>query len=87
MSDAEQNLAARYVAAIELEKVAWHALQAQPPGTNARASAWAAWSTAISRTNRAWRQLSGDTLTRPRHCPDAAGHERLVHREQAAPPI
>lgn len=87
MSEAEQNLAARYVAAIELEKIAWHALQAQPPGTSARATAWAAWSAAITRTNRAWRQLSCHTLSSPGRRPDLAGHERAFHREEATPPL
>lgn len=66
MTDAIQNLAARYAQAIELEKSAWHALQAQAPGSCARAKAWAAWSEAISRTNTAWRQLSCQTLSEPR---------------------
>lgn len=81
MSDAVQNLAARYAEAIELEKTAWHALQAQPPGSSGRAEAWATWSTAITRTNRAWRQLSCQTLSRPR------AEARRAAREAASPPL
>lgn len=52
------DLAARYADAVELERAAWQELQAHKPGTTGRAEAWAAWTQAISSTNRAWRQLS-----------------------------
>jgi hypothetical protein len=77
MTDLAQELAAQYAQAIELEKSAWHALQAHAPGSPDRAVAWAAWSEAISRTNRAWRQLSSHTLSSPHHAHPAAAPEML----------
>ena len=59
------DLAAHYADAIEFEKRAWEALQAQAPGSRERASAWANWSEAISSTNRAWRNLNCRTLSQP----------------------
>jgi hypothetical protein len=67
MTDKRQNAAGDYADAIELERTAWHALQAHPPGSQRRTEAWAAWSEAISRTNRAWRELSCQTWSTPRH--------------------
>ena len=54
-----EDLDARYTTAVEDERAAWHHLQAQPPGSAARAAAWTRWSEAISNTNAAWRRLSG----------------------------
>jgi hypothetical protein len=68
MIDATHNVAAHYADAIEREKSAWHALQAHAPGSRDRAQAWAAWSEAISRTNKAWRQLSSETLSSSPPC-------------------
>ncbi len=65
MTQPTHNPAARYAQAIEFEKSAWHALQAEAPGSNQRAQAWATWSEAISRTNHAWRQLSSQSASRP----------------------
>jgi ferric-dicitrate binding protein FerR (iron transport regulator) len=48
-----------YLQAVDDERTAWHELQAQPAGSAQRADAWARWSDAISRTNAAWRRLSG----------------------------
>jgi len=59
-----RSLEAEYADAIELEKAALRGLQAHEPGTAASAQAWQAWSAAISRTNRAWRQLSCYSLAR-----------------------
>ncbi len=66
MTQPTQNPAAHYAQAIEFEKSAWHALQAEAPGSCGRAQAWATWSEAISRTNHAWRQLSCQSAARPR---------------------
>jgi ferric-dicitrate binding protein FerR (iron transport regulator) len=52
-----------YLDAVDDERAAWHALQAQPAGSAQRAGAWARWSDAISRTNAAWRRLSGAQRT------------------------
>jgi hypothetical protein len=59
-----QNLAARYANAIQFEKNAWLAMQAESPGTRDRAAAWAVWSEATYRTNLAWSQLSSHTLSK-----------------------
>lgn len=53
--------AARYDDAVEFESAAWQALQAHKPGSAGRAEAWATWTQAISRTNRAWRELNART--------------------------
>ena len=86
MTDATQNLAAHYAEAIEMEKFAWHALQAHAPGSSDRAQAWATWSEAISRTNKAWRQLSSQTLSRPACGTGAAADEPPCH-PTAAPQV
>lgn len=86
MTGATQNLAAVYADAIQLEKIAWKALQAQPPDSRDRAEAWATWSEAISRTNRAWRQLSCQTLSQPRYGNGAPADVRSFHRQASAPP-
>ncbi len=57
-----EELEAQYAQAVDLESAAQHALQAQAPGTEAHGRAWQEWSAAITRTNRAWRQLA---LRRP----------------------
>jgi hypothetical protein len=54
-----EELDAQYTSAVEDERAAWHYLQAQLPGTACRAEAWTRWSEAISKTNAAWRRLSG----------------------------
>ena len=59
------DLAAAYAASVEHERAAWHALHAHAPGTPERARAWDAWSEAIVRTNRAWRQLSARRIGHP----------------------
>ena len=61
------SLEAQYAEAIRQEKDALHALhagQAQHPGTADNTRAWQEWSEAITRTNRAWRELSSHTLGR-----------------------
>jgi hypothetical protein len=58
------SLEAQYAEAIRLERDALHALQEQLPGTTGNARAWLDWSEAITRTNRAWRELSSHTLGR-----------------------
>ncbi|HWI77841.1 MAG TPA: hypothetical protein VNS31_01500 [Ramlibacter sp.] len=54
-----EELDALYTRAVEDERAAWNELQAQLPGTACRAQAWTRWSEAISKTNAAWRRLSG----------------------------
>lgn len=53
-----EELEAQYAQAVDLESAAQHVLQAQAPGTDAHGLAWQEWSAAITRTNRAWRQLA-----------------------------
>jgi len=86
MTDSTQNLAARYVDAIQFERKAWKALQSKPPGTRDRAEAWAVWSEAISRTNRAWRQLSVETMSRPPYRAQPATEIRPRYRGPETPP-
>jgi hypothetical protein len=59
------SLEAVYAEALRLERDALHRLQAQEPGTDASSRAWQAWSEAITRTNRAWRDLSSHAPVRP----------------------
>lgn len=59
-----QSLEAQYAQSIEEERAALRALQALATGTEAHTRAWQAWSEAISRTNRAWRQLNGQALSK-----------------------
>jgi hypothetical protein len=59
------SLEAVYAEALQLEREALHRLQAQEPGSGASTEAWQAWSEAITRTNRAWRDLSSHTPVRP----------------------
>jgi hypothetical protein len=73
MTDSTQTPAALYANAIALEKVAWQALQAQAPGSG-REQAWAKWSEAIARTNRAWRQLGFEEISAGCHAQDAVTH-------------
>lgn len=54
-----EELDTDYANAVEDERIAWHNLQAEPPGSPRRAQARARWSEAISKTNAAWRRLSG----------------------------
>lgn len=61
MTTPTKDLAARYDDAVEFESAAWQALQVHEPGSAARAEAWATWAQAISRTNRAWRELNSRT--------------------------
>jgi len=54
-----EDLDGQYASAVEHERAAWLDLQAELPGTPRRAEAWTRWSQAISKTNAAWRRLSG----------------------------
>ena len=59
------DLALVYAESVDREREAWHALHSHAPGTPERALAWHAWSEAIVRTNRAWRQLSASRIGHP----------------------
>lgn len=85
MTDPTQNSAALYADAIRVEKAAWQELQAQALGSPDRAEAWGKWAEAISRTNRAWRQLSCETISQPRHGTNAAADVRQFHRQSSTP--
>ena len=61
MTSLTKDLAARYDDAVEFESAAWQALHIHEPGSAARTEAWATWTEAISRTNRAWRELNSRT--------------------------
>ena len=86
MKQPTHNPTAHYAEAIEFEKSAWHALQAEAPGSHGRAQAWATWSEAISRTNQAWRQLSCQTASRPRLAVQPAAEARPFPKQPNGPP-
>lgn len=86
MKQPTHNPAAHYAEAIEYEKSAWHALQAEAPGSHNRAQAWAVWSEAISRTNQAWRQLSCQPVARPRLAIQPTDDARPFAPQPNAPP-
>jgi len=89
MKQPTHNPAAHYAQAIEYEKSAWHALQAEAPGSHSRAKAWATWSEAISRTNQAWRQLGCQSASRPGPAVQPAADVRPFpqHGNAPAPPV
>ena len=60
-----RDLARLYDESVRQEREAWQALHSHPPGTPEREHAWDAWSQAIVRTNRAWRQFSASRIARP----------------------
>lgn len=80
------NLAAQYAAAVQCERAAWQALQAQSPGSDGRTQAWSEWTEAIARTNTAWRRLSSSTLSQPHHQSGASTEARPRHREAGPAP-
>lgn len=86
MKQPTHNPTAYYAEAIEFEKSAWHALQAEAPGSHSRARAWATWSEAISRTNQAWRQLSCQSAARPRLPVQPPVEARPFAQQPNAPP-
>jgi ferric-dicitrate binding protein FerR (iron transport regulator) len=73
-SHMNQDFDTDYSHAVEDERAAWHDLQAQPPGSASRAQAWARWSESISKTNAAWRRLSGAQRSSQAIAPHAQAH-------------
>lgn len=68
-----------YARSVEQEREAWRAMHSLPPGTPQRARAWDAWSEAIGRTNRAWRQVSARRAAQPRQGGPAAARQDHGH--------
>ncbi len=63
----DKDLAELYDESVRHERDARQALQSLPPGSPERRRAWDAWSQAIVRTNRAWRQLSASRAAMQSH--------------------
>jgi len=63
----DNDLAELYAESVRHEREARQALQSLPPGSPERRHAWDAWSQAIVRTNRAWRQLSAGRVAVQSH--------------------
>ena len=65
--DENKDPTALYDESVRYERDARRALQSLPPGSPERRRAWDAWSQAIVRTNRAWRQLSASRVATKSH--------------------